>query len=245
MLRYQFLHSTNAGYCQLLTPEWEKLAGAVKGNVKIAYWDTEQQGATPPLLGQIKGTPTIRLYKPKKKQGPSNKRKDVVDYNYERNAKDMKRFVDEQMPNFIERVNGSKGLQTFEEKAERNGLPRVLIFTSKASTVPLTKYLSTEFRRRLLMGEVYPSKPNKEIMDKYGVTDLPALIVFPTEAEEGAEPVVYDGDGFTKNKLQSFLSKYALKDPVFPKKKTDGDDEQKQKQEKEDEKKKKKQKEEL
>lgn len=215
--------------------------------MKIAYWDTESRDRPPPLLGEIKGTPTIRLYKPKKKQGPSNKRKDVVDYNYERKAKDMKRFVDEQMPNFIERISGSKGLQSFEEKAARNGLPRVLIFTSKANTVPMTKFLSTEFRRRLLIGEVYPTKTNKEIMDKYGVTDLPALIIFPPVAEEGVEPIVYDGDGFTKNKLQTFLSKHALKDPVFPKKKTDGEEEQKEKEKEEEEEKekKKKQKEEL
>uniref|UniRef100_A0A7R9W4F2 Thioredoxin domain-containing protein n=1 Tax=Pseudictyota dubia TaxID=2749911 RepID=A0A7R9W4F2_9STRA len=157
----------------------------------------------------------------------------------------MKRFVDQEMPNFIERISGPSGLQSFEEKAERNGLPRVLIFTSKANTVPLTKYLSTEFRRRMLIGEVHPTKPNKEIMDKYGVKDLPAMIVFSpgTDEEEGAkEPVVYDGDGFTKNKLHSFLSNHALKDPVFPKKKTEGDEEQKQKEEEE---KKKKQKEEL
>lgn len=181
------------------------------------------------------------MYKPKKKQGPSNKRKDVIDYNFERKAKDMKKFVDEQMPNFIDRISGAKGLQSFEEKADRNGLPRALIFTSKPSTVPMTKYLSTETRRRLLVGEVYPTKPNKEIMEKYGVTDLPALIVFPHGAEEGAEPIVYDGDGFSKNKLHSFLSKYALKDPVFPKKKTEGEEEPKQKEEE----KKKKQKEEL
>jgi len=185
------------------------------------------------LLGEVKGTPTIRLYKPKKKQGPSNKRKDVVDYNYERKAKDMKRFVDEQMPNFIERINGAKGLQSFEEKAERNGLPGALIFTSKPSTVPMTKYLSTEFRRRMLIGEVYPTKPNKEIMEKYGVTDLPALIVFPHDAEKDAGPLVFDGDGFTKNKLQSFLSKQALKEPVLPKKKTEGEEDQKKKEEEE------------
>jgi len=35
--------------------------------VKIAYWDTEQNGPRPPMLGEFQGTPTIRLFKPKKK----------------------------------------------------------------------------------------------------------------------------------------------------------------------------------
>ena len=130
--------------------------------MKIAYWDTEQQGRRPPLLGEIKGTPTIRLYVPKKKQGDSNAKKVVLDYNYERKAVAMKKFVDENMPDFIEKVSGDSGLEKFQEKAKRNGLPQVLLFTSKAKTLPLTKYLSTEFRRRLLLGEIHPTKPNKD-----------------------------------------------------------------------------------
>jgi len=209
------------GYCQQLAPEWEKLAKAVKGTVKIAYYDTQQSGGAPPLLGEIKGTPTIRLFKPKRNQGDSNKQKIVMDYNMERKAKDMKQFLDYNMPNYIEQVSGS--LDKFEEKADRNGLPKAILFTSKAKTASMTKYLSTEFRRRLLIAEVYPTKPNKALMDKYGVTDLPALIVIPPANEEGIqqEPIRYEGgpDGFTKNKLQNFLSKHALKTKVPIKKK--------------------------
>lgn len=190
--------------------------------MKIAYFDTQQQGGLPSGFGEnIKGTPTIRLYKPKRNQGDSNKQKVVMDYNMERKAKDMKQFLDYNMPNYLEKVSGS--LDKFEDKADRNGLPKVILFTSKAKTASLTKYLSTEFRRRLLIAEVYPTKPNKALMDKYGVTDLPALIVIPPTSEEGEkrEPIRYDGgsDGYTKNKLHSFLSKHALKTKVPVKKK--------------------------
>jgi hypothetical protein len=143
-------------------------------------------------------------------------KKIVMDYNMERKAKDMKQFLDYNMPSYIEQVSGS--LDKFEEKADRNGLPKAILFTSKAKTASMTKYLSTEFRRRLLIAEVYPTKPNKALMDKYGVTDLPALIVLPPANEEGIqeEPIRYEGgpDGFTKNKLQNFLSKHALKTKV-------------------------------
>ena len=216
-------------------PSQEKLAGAVKGTVKIAYWDTEQAGGRPPLLGEIKGTPTIRFYKPKPKQEPGkNTKKIVLDYNYERKAKDMKQFVDVNIPNFLEKVNGVKDLQSFEEKAARNGLPQVLLFTAKPNTSPLTKYLSTEFRRRILLAEIKPTKPNKDIIEKYGIKDFPAMIVIPPAVEENseAEVVRYDGDGFTRNKLQSFLSKHALKKPVIPpKKKKESDAEDSKKKE--------------
>jgi hypothetical protein len=61
----------------------------VKGLVKIAYWDTEKSGSAPGILGEIRGTPTIKLLRPKRK-AKTNKQKDVVDYNMERKADDCK-----------------------------------------------------------------------------------------------------------------------------------------------------------
>uniref|UniRef100_A0A6U3AV84 Uncharacterized protein n=1 Tax=Entomoneis paludosa TaxID=265537 RepID=A0A6U3AV84_9STRA len=181
------------------------------------------------MLGDFQGTPTIRLYTPKAKQGNSNSKKIVKDYQYERKAVDMKRFLDENMPNFIERVSGLSDLTKFQDKAQRHGLPQVLLFTSKAKTLSLTKYLSTEFRRRLLLAEIHPTKTNQKVLEQYGISpdQLPAMIVIPssTNNEEGSvgateEMVIrYEGDGFTRHKLQSFLSKHALKDKVFPAKK--------------------------
>eukprot|EP00586_Coscinodiscus_wailesii_P021887 CAMPEP_0172493508 /NCGR_PEP_ID=MMETSP1066-20121228/24962_1 /TAXON_ID=671091 /ORGANISM="Coscinodiscus wailesii, Strain CCMP2513" /LENGTH=294 /DNA_ID=CAMNT_0013263715 /DNA_START=5 /DNA_END=889 /DNA_ORIENTATION=- len=201
-------------------PEWEKLAAVVKGTAKIAYWDSEQRARVPTLLGEIKGTPTIRLFKPKTKQGNSNRKKDVVDYQYERKAKDMKRFLDGQMPTFIEHINGMKAFSSYEDKATRNGLPRALLFTSKANTSSLTKYLSIEFRRRLLLAEIYPNKNNKSLMETYGITNLPALIVIPPAGDDGqmTDPIRYEKDDFSRIKLVNFLSKHALKKPVLAKK---------------------------
>lgn len=187
----------------------------------MAYWDTEQGGARPRLLGEVKGTPTIRLYKPTTKQGNSNRKKVVLEYNQERKAPAMKKFVDYSMPDFIEHVKGEEGLRAFEEKAQRNGLPQVLLFTSKAGTKPLTKFLSAEFRRRLLLGQVEPSKPNQAVIEKYGVTEFPALVVVSPLPEGGeAEVVRYDGKSFARAKLEMFLSTHALKQAVEVKKKT-------------------------
>lgn len=185
----------------------------------------------PPLLGEIKGTPTIRFYKPKAKQGNSDRKKIVLDYNGERKAVNMKAFADGQMPNFVEKVaSGKLDYEKFNAKAVKHGLPRVLLFTSKAGakTSNLTKFLSVEFRRRMLIAEIKPTKPNQNILDQFGITELPALIVIPPPPvqEEGEEivdplPVHYDGGKFTKLKLVDFLSKNVLKTAVVsaPKKK--------------------------
>mmetsp|Transcript_20832 Transcript_20832/g.26914 ORF Transcript_20832/g.26914 Transcript_20832/m.26914 type:complete len:190 (+) Transcript_20832:462-1031(+) len=132
----------------------------------------------------------------------------------------MKRFLDAQMPDFVEKIKDASDFAKYEEKGKRNNLPRVLLFSSKPNTSPLTKYLSVEFRRRILLAEIKPNKKNQAILEKYGVTKLPALIVIPpsTTNEEGEDsdpiPIVYDGDGFSRHKLTGFLSKHSLKDPV-------------------------------
>jgi len=191
------------------------------------------------LLGEIKGTPTIRLFKPKPKQKPGKySSKVVMDYNNERKAVDMKRFTDYSMPNFVEDiVHGSKDLEKFQTKAVKNGLPRALLFVSKSATMPLTKFLSTQFRRKMLLGEVKPNVKNKEILEQFGVTDLPALIVIPAgttgEGAEDKDHVRYEGEkkDFTRLKLEKFLSNFALKQIKMPPLKKDDEKEKGKKEE--------------
>lgn len=223
----------------------------MQGQVTIAYWDTQQSSQRPRLLGEIQGTPTLRLYKPKKKQRKpdSNAEKIVVDYRHgERTAKDMRTFLENEMPNYSERVTfGQKDLDKALDKADKYGLPVALLFTSKAKTSPLVKFLSTEFRRRLLLVEIPPTTNNQPLLQQYGMENkdiLPALLVIPPKddhIEGGGDEVThqYDGDKFTRRKLQDFLSKHALKEPVYKAKEEvvvdgHGDDKEKEKQEAED-----------
>mmetsp|Transcript_55808 Transcript_55808/g.65219 ORF Transcript_55808/g.65219 Transcript_55808/m.65219 type:complete len:156 (+) Transcript_55808:285-752(+) len=129
----------------------------------------------------------------------------------------MKRWIDTQIPSYAESITDMSGYDKFSKKAIEFGLPQVILFASKAKSSPLTKYLSAEFRRRVLLAEVYPTKKNKELMDKYGVqSKLPAIVVIPAG---GGDPIYYEGgeDGFTRRKLHSFFSKHALKEKVFKK----------------------------
>ena len=192
------------------------MAGAVKGQVKIAYWDTEQGGSPPRLLGEIQGTPTIRFFKPKKQQKTkgSNAQKTVMDYNQERKAKDMRTFLEYQMPSYVERISFPEDLTKAVAKADKYGLPKAILFPSKPKTSSVIKYLSTEFRRRLLLIEVVPTKKNESTMKEYGLTteQLPALVI----VKEGTgERVVYEGKDFSRRKLERFLSEHAKKEPVY------------------------------
>ena len=98
----------------MLNPKWEELGQKLRNQVKVAYWDTEQ-GAMPPLLGQIKGTPTIRAFVPRR--GSSRNAKQALDYEQAREVKDLMRFAVANMPNFVEVVKGEAALHKLEQKA--------------------------------------------------------------------------------------------------------------------------------
>ena len=191
------------------------MAKSVKGQIKIAYWDTEGGTQPPRLLGEIKGTPTIRLFKPKKKQKAlgSHASKDVLDYNGERMAKDMRSFLEYSMPDYTEPIKFKEDYAKIVAKAAKYGLPRAMLFTSKAKTTAMIKYLSTVFRRKLLLVTVPPTKTNADLLKEYDLTTdkLPALIM---ELPDGTR-VPYTGEDFTRRKLERFLEEYANKEPVY------------------------------
>lgn len=89
------------GHCQRLTPEWEKLAGALEGIIKVGAVDmTTDQGA-----GQaygIRGFPTIKFFGANKNS--------PVDYDRERSAREMINFAYDQAKKASEsRLGGGSG----------------------------------------------------------------------------------------------------------------------------------------
>ena len=205
------LYFTHRGYCARLTPEWQKLANKMRGNVKIAYFDTTKS-QTPRLVGQIKGTPTIKfIYPSKKNKRDSNKKKIVSDYNGAREWKPLADFAVSRMPNFVKRISGVKGLSEFEEKANAYYLPKILVFSKKDKTSSLLKYLSTEFRRRALIGEIRGSKNNAEIISKFGVETFPHIVALDFEGNVISELQKKP----TPNRMKTFLHEHSLKVPYF------------------------------
>lgn len=161
----------------------------------------------------MKGTPTIRLFKPKQKKNRFNRKKIVLDYNYERKKKDMKRFIDANLANHVEKIKDMSSLEKFVDKADRHGLPKALVFSKSKSTTPLLKYASTEYRRRMLIGLVKMTKNTESISSKFGISDLPAMLVL----KQNDEVVKYTKKGFSFHKVVNFLGEHALKKPVLGK----------------------------
>lgn len=194
------------------------MANKIKGFVKIAYWDTEKSGAVPAVLGEIRGTPTIKLLVPKRK-ARTNKDKNVVDYNMERKADDMKQFALDSMPSFVERISDSEDFEKFKTKARKYGLPMILVFTEGRRVMNEMKYLSTEFRRRVLVAHISMSKnENKNVLFEFGVRGQ-ALIAIPHE--EDIQGLITFDEKWNLHRLQSFFTEHALKSEVQQKPKQD------------------------
>ena len=145
--------------------------------MKIAYWDTAQ-GNPPALIGQIRGTPTIKLlYPSKKNKKRSNRDKVIVDYQQAREVGPMKEFAISRMPSFVERLKKTEDVDKFLEKANKYNLPKVILFAKKGPLKSIYRALSTSYRRRVLVGYVTASATDADaIRERFEVKRFPALI---------------------------------------------------------------------
>jgi len=200
----------------LLTPHWQELAGKMKRTVNIGYWDTEQGANPPAIVGQIQGTPTIKFIVPSKKNKKNQfNTKIVSDYNGARETKPMMSYAISKMPNFVEKVNGQAGLEKFLKKADDYGLPKVLVFSKSTTTSSMIKAISTEYRRRALVGEIKATKNNQALVKQYKIKAFPKVIVVKTD---GSVEEFVKKPSF--NSLNFFVGKHVLKKPVTGKKTT-------------------------
>jgi len=177
----------------------------------VAYWDTERREQPPTLLGEVRGTPTIRAFVPSRRS--SRNEKETVDYNQAREVSALSRFALGLLPNYVERVSGEEALAGLFGKAEDWGLPVVLVFSTSSGTSSLLKALSGEYRRRLLIGELKADQ-NAAAMSKYSVQTFPTLLAFSSST---AEPLRFEGKAPTHFKLTMFFDKVALKKAVAAK----------------------------
>jgi len=198
----------------------------MKGAVKIAYWDTAA-GNPPRLVGQIRGTPTIKfLYPSKKNKRDTNKNKIVSDYNGERKASAMYSFAVGRMPNFIQRIKSENDFTKFAEKADKYALPKIVLITRESGTPVEAKSISTELRRRALVAEIRASKPNKDLINKFGLDDWlrdksgPKTVCVALKGEGtdgGLKHMKIKGKypQFSLSVIKAFSDRVALKKPYY------------------------------
>jgi len=143
------------GHCKTLAPEYEKMAKNLKGIVKVGAINCDEE-KNKQLAGQygIKGFPTLKLFPSQLTKQGNRVVKVPEDYNGERKAGAMSKFMTDKLPSFVEKVSAKN-----EEKfLEDEKLAKVILFTDKTATATLYKALSIDYHHQLKFGEVLKKK---------------------------------------------------------------------------------------
>jgi len=192
------------GHCKRLAPEWEKLAKSLKGIVKIAAVNGDEDKELAGHYG-IKGFPTIKVFPSQIQKSPDGKgyMKVPEDYEGARTASAIASYATSKLPNFVTKLT-AKNIEKFT--SDKPDLAKVLLFTNKKETTNLYKALAIDFHFQLELAEVRDTE--KEIVSKYGIKKYPTLIVITTSEEQ----VTYEGE-LKHDTLFSFLKPYAKEIP--------------------------------
>ncbi|ORY49995.1 thioredoxin-domain-containing protein [Rhizoclosmatium globosum] len=201
------------GHCKNLAPEYKKAADSLKGLAKLVAVDCDAE-SNKPLCGQyqVQGFPTLKVFG-KNKKSPQ-------DYQGERKAKAIVDFMIPQIPNYVQLI-GTKGkAKSLEEFVlQEPTIPKAVLISKKSSTSPLLKAISTEYNKRLIVGELRTSE--KEILAKVEeqkkFASYPVLVVLPVGVTSVDGVIVYEGD-LKSAPLTAFLDKYAIEKPKKAKK---------------------------
>jgi thiol-disulfide isomerase/thioredoxin len=187
------------GYCQLLTPEWEKAAENLKHLVYLGGVNTETARALAADHADpnnpIKGVPTIKLYIPSEVKGKPR----VVVYEGERKAKAIVKFFIAHMPNFTHQLRHADG--SHERFLADKSMPKVILVTDKPETTPMFKALASEYRGRVLIGEV--RKSERQVFAQYGADKLPTFLQLVEDPGSGQLLAMMAHD-FSKKNAKSF-----------------------------------------
>ncbi|KAF9898289.1 protein disulfide isomerase (PDI) protein [Lobosporangium transversale] len=193
------------GHCKNLAPQYKAAAQNLHGIAKLAAVDCDNE-KNRPVCAQydIKGFPTIKVFKANRfaKKGV----KYPQDYMGERSAKAIVDHLVKMLPDDIKLVSSnpsSEKITNIDEFAAKENEARALLFTKKLTSSNMYKGLATEMLDRMIVAEM--RAPNDEVLKKYKIDSLPALVVFPKGHQE---PVAYTGE-LKRDPIFEFLNQYA------------------------------------
>ncbi|RGB36375.1 hypothetical protein C1646_697398 [Rhizophagus diaphanus] len=202
------------GHCKNLAPEYKKAAENLKGLVKVAAIDCDDQSNRNVCSAyDVKGFPTIKLFPSQAvpdKKNPGSFLKKPKDYNGARTVKAIVEFALSEIPSFVQPIsdkNPTKKTLTMDEflAKDNNTLSKIILFTNKEKTTHLYKALSVEFHNRLLLGEV--RQKESEVVERFNIKKFPTLIAIDIKTGESTE---YTAEKFNYENLAKFLNKFAL-----------------------------------
>jgi len=181
-----------------LAPEYDKAASNLKGLVRVGAVNCDDEKEICGNFG-VQGFPTLKLF-PSKITPVSGKKdsfhKVPEDYQGQRTAASIVNFALGKLPNYVLPITAAK-----EENFLGQALPKAILFTNKDKTSDLYKALAIDYRGRMVLGEA--KHTDKKLVEKYGVTTFPTLLVIGA-----TENIKFDGK-LAHEAITKFLEPHA------------------------------------
>eukprot|EP00056_Hartaetosiga_gracilis_P006648 m.98544 g.98544 ORF g.98544 m.98544 type:complete len:556 (+) comp12522_c0_seq1:2487-4154(+) len=183
------IYRLGCGYCQQLSPHYEKVAKKLRKLVRVAAVDAEKHVDVARQLEQkygfqLKGVPTIFLLKPQ-----ANGKKKFIPYNGGRTYSHIYNEALSHMPDHSRYVT-STSLAKFRRE---DSLPSALLITSKKNTPPIWKALSCKYKGKMKLGISNPTQG--KLLQDLNITEeeVPAIVLVSSKDESVNTPLIYTG----------------------------------------------------
>lgn len=150
------------GHCQKLAPEWGKAAGSLKGIVKFAAVNCDEEKELCGKFG-VKGFPSIKLFRPGRYDQPE-------DYQGGRHAKALYDYAANLIPTNVNTLTNEKNINSFLLR-EREEKGRVIIYSPQKGISLSFKALSRKFAAYFHFGGITVKDENKALRKECGFDD--------------------------------------------------------------------------
>ena len=160
------------GHCKQLAPHWEAAATKLKGLVRVAAVNCDEEKKLASYY-KIQGFPTIKIFPGSYTENPHKKGKPFkspIDYQGQRTTNEIINYALSQLKYFGKEVSDSSLNSFLNMKGKK-----VLLFSDKTRTASLYKALSGHFNGRFLFGQILMS--NKDAVERFKVKKSPTIVV--------------------------------------------------------------------
>eukprot|EP00744_Colponema_vietnamica_P001302 GILI01002172.1.p1 GENE.GILI01002172.1~~GILI01002172.1.p1 ORF type:complete len:419 (+),score=154.25 GILI01002172.1:95-1351(+) len=156
---------------------FNKLGSDIKGVVQVAAIDCMEFYETCEKE-KVEQFPTILVFPPNPMP--------IQTYEGEKTAQAIASFATRFLPSNVLPITTAIADSFVKDKPS---MPKVILFTNKKATPAIFKALSTQFKGKLIFGEVRDSET--DLVSKYKVTKFPTLLLLTVREPK---PVVYKGE---------------------------------------------------
>ncbi|ORZ40928.1 thioredoxin-like protein [Catenaria anguillulae PL171] len=213
------------GYCQKMKPDFATASRKLKGIVKFAAVNCDEEKQVCAEAG-VQGFPVVKGYYTNAK----SKKRITIEYQGDRTAQSLVSFGQDRIPNFVKNIRStptaagpSITLDKFYS-LENSTLPKIVVVkpASRAQkpTSSLLKALAIDYHYRLLIGEATGASDDDAVYTDFG-GKAPAPKAMPdvyAVIPGQAEAVKYTGE-IKQKPLREFFDRFALKKKIRPSRK--------------------------